>query len=274
MTPTPLETHIRARLAAQKTASPILLMSHLVLGHPSLEENRRVIDAMAANGVDLMELQIPFSEPIADGPVIALANQAALDHGFRVEEGLRFIGETVRRHPEIPFLIMTYFNILLARGVERFIREAAELGARGLIIPDLPPQEADAAMAACREFGNGNLDWIQLLTPTSTDERLRFIGERAAGFCYCVARKGVTGKRTDFDAQVRQFIDRCRAAASTPLAVGFGVKWPEDVDALRGVADIAVVGTAAMEHHASGGAIAVGAFFGELSRGRRADSTA
>ncbi|MBF0294238.1 MAG: tryptophan synthase subunit alpha [Magnetococcales bacterium] len=273
MSPTSLEIHIRARLAEQATDHPILLMSHLVLGHPSLEENRRVIAAMADNGVDLMELQIPFSEPIADGPVIAQANQSALDHGFRVEEGLAFIGETVRRHPQIPFLIMTYFNILLARGVERFIRTAAELGVRGLIIPDLPPQEAAAAMAACREFGKGNLDWIQLLTPTSTDERLGYIGERAAGFCYCVARKGVTGKRTDFDASLRHFITRCRAVTSTPLAVGFGVKRPEDVDALRGVADIAVVGTAAMEHHAAGGAAAVGTFFGELSRGRRTAAT-
>mgnify|MGYP006418678093 FL=1 len=122
----------------RSSEKPILLMSHLVLGYPSLEENRQVIAQMVAGGVDLMELQIPFSEPIADGPMIARANQSALDGGFKVRQGLAFIAETVQRH-KIPFLIMTYYNILLAYGVEEFIKEAVRIGVKGLIIPDLPP---------------------------------------------------------------------------------------------------------------------------------------
>ncbi|MBF0125974.1 MAG: tryptophan synthase subunit alpha [Magnetococcales bacterium] len=264
--PTPLENLIRQRVALrrQQGAAPILLMSHLVLGHPSLEENRQVIDAMADNGVELMELQIPFSEPIADGPVIARANQAALDKGFVVQDGLAFIGECVARHPRIAFLIMTYYNILMAYGVEAFIQQAVRLGVKGLIIPDLPPQEAGEAMAACGRHGAGALDWIQLMTPTGSEERLRFIGERAQGFCYCVARKGVTGLETDFGAQLNLLLRRYRGATTTPLAVGFGVKRPEDVRCLVGQAEIAVVGTAAMEVYARGGAAAVGRFFAGL----------
>ena len=249
--PAAMAPYIRSR------GKPVLLMSHLVLGYPSLAENRAVIDQMVANGVDLMELQIPFSEPIADGPVIARANQSALEGGFKVEQGLAFIEETVRRH-DIPFLIMTYFNILLAYGVEAFIERAARIGVHGLIVPDLPPQEAAEAMAWCRTRG---LDWIQLMTPTSSDARLAVIGRDASGFCYCVARKGVTGKQTDFDADLSRFIARCRRATDVPLAVGFGVKNPADVAQLTGLAEIAVVGTAAIEIHDREGAEAVGRFF-------------
>ncbi|MBF0270865.1 MAG: tryptophan synthase subunit alpha [Magnetococcales bacterium] len=266
MSHTTLEPFIRQRLA-RRTADgqlPILLMSHLVLGYPSLDENRRVIDAMAAAGVELMELQIPFSEPIADGPVIARANQAALDQGFQVAEGLAFAAECVQRHPDVAFLIMTYGNILMAYGVERFIRRAAELGARGLIIPDWPPQEAAEPMAWCRLE---SLDWIQLFTPTSTDERLNQIGQWAAGLCYCVARKGVTGTRTDFNSALNHFLGRCRMATTAPLAVGFGVRTPEDVRSLTGQAEIAVVGTAALEIHLQDGAEAVGDFFKGLRSG-------
>lgn len=254
-----LETSIRALHTQGDTA--ILLMSHLVLGFPSLEENQRVVDCMAENGVELMELQIPFSEPIADGPVIAKANQAALDSGFKVADGLAFIGENVRRHPNVRFLIMTYYNILMAYGVDLFIQQAVRLGVYGLIIPDLPPQEAQEAMAACRHYGAGKLDWIQLMTPTCSDERLRFIGQQAEGFCYCVARKGVTGQKTDFDAELSHFLQRCRTSTTTPLAVGFGVRTPEDVQSLIGQAEIAVIGTAAMQIYAQEGVEAMGRFF-------------
>jgi tryptophan synthase alpha chain len=242
---------------------PILLMSHLVLGYPDLEANRQVIEQMVAGGVDLMELQIPFSEPIADGPMIARANQTALDGGFKVREGLAFIAETVQQH-KIPFLIMTYYNILLAYGVEEFIKEAARIGVKGLIIPDLPPQEAGQAIGWCKEYGNGQLDWIQLMTPTSSDARLVEIGKNASGFVYCVARKGVTGKKTDFGDVLSTFIARCRKATSLPLAVGFGVKSPEDVAQLAELAEIAVVGTAAIKLHEEKGAEAVGQFFAGL----------
>ncbi|MBF0367898.1 MAG: tryptophan synthase subunit alpha [Magnetococcales bacterium] len=260
-----LEAHITSRLAERATqtppgSDPILLMSHLVLGHPSLEDNREVIRQMVANGVDIMELQIPFSEPIADGPVIARANQSALDGGFEVDQGLAFISEMTRTHA-IPFLIMTYYNILLARGVAAFIQDAANRGVRGLIVPDLPLEEADEAIELCHQAG---MDWIQLMTPTCPDERLAAIGSKARGFCYCVARKGVTGKDTAFGQELKIFMDRCRQAAGTPLALGFGVKKPEDVQFLSGLADIAVVGTKGIEINREQGAEGVGRFFKAL----------
>lgn len=240
-------------------------MSHLVLGYPSLEQNRQVIAQMVNNGVDLMELQIPFSEPIADGPMIARANQTALDRGFKVREGFAFIAETVQSH-KIPFIIMTYYNILMAYGVEEFIKEAARIGVKGLIIPDLPPQEAEQEIAWCRQHGKGELDWIQLMTPTSSDARLAEIGSKASGFVYCVARKGVTGKKTDFGKTLSQFIKRCRTATKLPLAVGFGVKSAEDVTQLTNQAEIAVVGTAAITIHEENGVEAVGSFFAGLRK--------
>lgn len=249
---------------------PVLIMSHWVLGYPSLEENHLIIDEMVKGGVDIMELQIPFSEPIADGPTIAQANQTALENGFRVKEGLAFIAETIQRHP-IPFLIMTYYNILMAYGVENFIQEAARIGVQGLIIPDLPVQEAEEAMGWCQKWGqkysgnpNGGMHWIQLMTPTSSDERLKTIGDKTSGFCYCVARKGVTGKHTEFDITLKYFLDRCRQTTQAPLAVGFGVKTQKDVQTIAQLAEIAVVGTAAMEVYETEGAKGVGRFFSGL----------
>ncbi|MEO5341264.1 MAG: tryptophan synthase subunit alpha [Magnetococcus sp. MYC-9] len=263
-----LASTLRQRLAARRAEAGRevpLLMSHWVLGYPSLEANASIIEQMVAHGVDLMELQIPFSEPMADGPVIARANQAALDAGFRVADGLAFIEQTVRRHP-IPFLIMTYYNILLAYGVEAFIREAARMGVRGLIIPDLPPEEASQAMAWCRQGGAAGrgLAWIHLMTPTSSEDRLATIGRLASGFCYCVARKGVTGAQTRFDQGLQQFLRRCRDATSVPLAVGFGVKNAGDVHQLAGMAEIAVVGSAAIECYQQEGVEGVGRFFAAL----------
>lgn len=259
-----LEPFIRDSIG-RSNGKPILLMSHWVLGYPSLEENHRIIAQMVANGVDLIELQIPFTEPIADGPVIARANQSALENGFRVADGLAFVAETVRRH-SIPFLIMTYYNILMAYGVEAFIKEAASIGVRGLIIPDLPLQEAVQAMDWCQKWGESynGMDWIQLMAPTSSDARLQTIGALASGFCYCVARKGVTGQQTAFDTSLGHFLQRCRRTTSVPLAVGFGVKNAKDVQQLLGMADIAVVGSAAIEIYQTQGVEAVGGFFAGL----------
>ncbi|MBF0189216.1 MAG: tryptophan synthase subunit alpha [Magnetococcales bacterium] len=258
--PSPLQSWLTARKRArdQGPGGP-LLMSHLVLGHPSLEENDRVIDAMVAAGVDIMELQIPFSEPIADGPVIARANQSALDGGFRVASAFDMLARATRRHP-IPFLIMTYYNILHAYGVDAFIRDAAEAGVRGFIVPDLPMEKAQEAMDLCEEQG---LAWIQLFTPTTPEARLQKLGSRGRGLVYCVARKGVTGKDTQFEDQsLRDYLAQCRRSTDVPLAVGFGVSNREDVETLERLgADIAVVGTAAIRVHQEQGAEAVEGFF-------------
>ncbi|MEW6427555.1 MAG: tryptophan synthase subunit alpha [Thermodesulfobacteriota bacterium] len=230
-----LEDNIRKA----RQGKDILLMTHLVLGYPSFAANREVIRGMVAAGVDLIELQIPFSEPMADGPVILKANQRALASGTRVADCFAFAEEMVREHP-IPFLFMTYYNILYKHGVAGFIEKAAAIGIQGLIVPDLPPEEGGEFLRLARER---DIAPILIFAPTSTDERMRLLGGAASGFVYCVARRGVTGASTAMDTGVTDYLRRCRQATSLPLAVGFGISSREDVDFLKGKADIAVIGT-------------------------------
>ncbi len=226
-------------LRAQRQKKDILLMTHIVIGYPSLEASYDIVEAMVAGGVDLMELQIPFSEPIADGPVILKANQESLAGGITVQECIDFGGRVARRF-EIPFLFMTYYNILFKYGVDRFVATAARNNVRGAIVPDLPHEEGADYLQAMAEHG---LDPIFIFAPTTGDDRLQVIARHARGFVYCVARKGVTGQQTDFSRELEQYLGRCRRATDLPLALGFGVKDKADVDFLTGKVDIAVIGT-------------------------------
>jgi len=217
----------------------ILLMTHIVVGYPSFDESLRVVEQMVEAGVDLMELQIPFSEPIADGPVILHANQKSLLGGSTVERCLEFAEEVSGRF-EIPFILMTYYNILFKSGVGNFARRMSAAGLAAAIVPDLPPEEAGEYLEA---MGEHQLSPIFIFSPNTTDERMRRIAEDADGFVYCVARKGVTGAATSFSEDFSAYLARCREATDLPLALGFGVKNREDVDFLRGQVDIAVIGT-------------------------------
>ncbi|MDC0947739.1 tryptophan synthase subunit alpha [Gammaproteobacteria bacterium] len=231
-----LEQYIRQR----RQQKDILLMTHIVSGYPSFEHSLATVDAMVDAGVDLMELQIPFSEPMADGPVILRANAEALQNGAQVQQSIDFAAEVVKRH-RIPFLFMSYYNILYAYGVERFVKMMADKGLVGAIVPDLPPEEGEVYLEAMDKHG---LNPIQLFSPTTPSSRMTMLGQQSNGFVYCVARKGVTGSSTAFSEDIDGYLERCRDATELPLAVGFGVKSKEDVDFLKGKADIAVVGSA------------------------------
>jgi len=251
-----LEAIIKERLSEKN----ILLMTHLVLGYPSFEVNRKVIGQMVENGVDLIEMQIPFSEPVADGPMILKANQESISRGTRIEDCLEFAREiTAEFH--IPFLFMTYYNILFKYGIKEFINRALDINIRGFIIPDLPPEEGKEYLELVK---SNNMAPIQIFAPTSTEERMRLLAENGAGFIYCVARRGVTGKKTDFDTDFDQYMARCRRATDLPLAVGFGIRSREDVDFLVGKADIAVIGTETIRLVDEKGAEAVGPFIAGL----------
>jgi tryptophan synthase alpha chain len=230
-----LESYLRARLKERE----ILLMTHIVLGYPTFEDSFRIVETMVEAGVDLMELQIPFSEPIADGPVILHANQKSLAAGTRVEKCFEFARKVASTFP-IPFLFMSYYNILHKYGVERFSSAMAEGGLRGAIVPDLPPEEGREYLDA---MGNHDLAPIFIFSPTTSAERMSYIASFGRGFVYCVARKGVTGLDTSFSQHLGKYLDRCRGATDLPLALGFGVKDRDDVDFLKGKADIAVIGT-------------------------------
>jgi tryptophan synthase alpha chain len=251
-----LESYIKERLKKKD----ILLMTHIVLGYPSFGASLETIKTMVEAGVDIMELQIPFSEPTADGPVIVHANQKALEKGATVEKCLK-LAEMAAEAFDIPFLIMTYYNIPFKYGVERFASAMSGAGLKGAIIADLPPEEGMDYMAAMQ---NTNLEPIMLFSPTTTSERMRFIASFARGFIYCVARKGVTGKDTSFSTDLENYLTKCRAETDLPLAVGFGIKEKADIDFLKGKAEIAVIGTQSIRIMEKDGIPAVGDFIRKL----------
>jgi tryptophan synthase alpha chain len=251
---------LEAQIRQARSKQDILLMTHIVIGYPSLAASADIVDAMVEAGVDLMELQIPFSEPMADGPVILAANQKALSAGSTVERCLEFAATVSRKYP-IPFLFMSYYNVLFRAGVARFVDRMKAAGVQGTIVPDLPPEEAGEYLAAMK---NAGADPIFIYSPSTPDERLRQIAEHASGFIYCVARKGVTGVHTSFSSALDAYLARCRAATKLPLAVGFGVQDATDVAFLRGKVDIAVVGSATLRLIDEKGAAAVGTFLRQL----------
>lgn len=230
---------LEAYLKDRRDQREILLMTHIVIGYPTFEDSLRLVEQMVLAGVDLMELQIPFSEPMADGPVILAANQEALRRGSTVAACLDFAEQVTGRFP-IPFLFMSYYNVLFRYGVNRFAAAMNARRIRGAIVPDLPPEEGAEYLAAMAQH---QLCPVFILSPRTPEERLRYLARQSAGFVYCVARKGVTGLETDFSDELSPYLERCRAATSLPLAVGFGVKDRDDVDYLRGKADIAVIGS-------------------------------
>lgn len=217
----------------------ILLMTHIVLGYPSFEDCFEIIESMVNSGVDLMELQIPFSEPIADGPVILHANQKSLSKGCTVKKCFDFC-EKVTQTFDIPFLFMSYYNILFKYGVGRFVEKIADIGLTGAIVPDLPPEEG---VDYLDHMERQNLSPIFIFSPNTSDKRMKYIASVGSGFIYCVARKGVTGKNTDFSEELDHYLRRCRKSTDLPLALGFGVQEKSDVDFLKGKVDIAVIGS-------------------------------
>lgn len=247
-----LESYLKNRLKEKE----ILLMTHIVLGYPSFDDCWRIIATMVESGVDMMELQIPFSEPAADGPVIVRANQRALAGGVTVEACLDFIRKVTAAF-DIPFLIMSYYNIPFKYGLKAFTAAMAGGGLQGAIIPDLPPEEGLDYFEAMQ---SQNLAPILIYSPTTSSDRRRYIASFAAGFIYCVARKGVTGLETNFSQELETYLRDCRRSTSLPLALGFGIKAKTDIDFLRGKVDIAVIGSQTIRVMEEDGIEAVGNF--------------
>ncbi len=252
-----LDRFIREEIGKKK----ILLMTHLVLGYPSFEINRELIKGMAKAGVELIELQIPFSEPIADGPTIVAANSKSLQRGTKVADCLRFARQVVNDFPAIRFLFMSYFNIPYVFGEKAFISEAAEMGISGFIVPDLPYEEATSWVKNCQDRDLSN---VLIFTPTHKDERLLELGRVSQGFVYCVGRRGVTGVKTEFDDNMERQIKKYRESTSLPIALGFGVKDKKDIDFLVGKSDIAVIGSKLIELQQEQGVDAVEDFLCQI----------
>lgn len=230
-----------ARLKAEGRTG---FVAFVTVGYPDVEATLRIVPALIAGGADVIELGIPFSDPLAEGPTIQKASFHALEQGVTVATCLEVVRKLREGGVEAPIVPMGYYNPLMSYGLERFAREAAAAGVDGLIVVDLPPEESDEMLAACEAAG---LRLIHLVAPTSTEERIREVARRASGFVYCVSVTGVTGAREEIDPGLAEFVGRVRNATNLPIAVGFGISLPKHFEAVAGIADAAVIGSAIID---------------------------
>ena len=235
------------------------LMPYLMGGFPDLETSVEAGLAAADTGADVIELGIPFSDPLADGPVIHAAGVEALAAGA-TPHGV--LGICERLAVRVPVVLMVYANIVLTAGASAFAMRAASAGAAGLIVPDLPHDEADEVRAACDSEG---LALVPLVAPTTTPERIASIGAGARGFVYTVSLTGTTGERDQLPEGLAATVERVRAATEVPVAVGFGISTPEQARTVAEVADGVIVGSRVVRAAGEGGAAAVGTVVAELA---------
>jgi tryptophan synthase alpha chain len=212
----------------------------ITAGDPDLSSTCTLIIDLARLGAAVIELGVPFSDPMADGPVIQRASERALRHGFGLREVLETVHEA-RRQADVPIVLFSYFNPLLQFGAEKLADEARGAGIDGILVTDLAPEEAGEFASMLRAK---DLDMIFLVAPTSTDARLRLVAERASGFIYAISRAGVTGAREQMSAEAEKLVGRVRRISDLPVAVGFGISKPEHVADVWRYADAAVVGSA------------------------------
>lgn len=226
--------------ARLRTEGRPAFMPFVVGGDPDLRTTARAVEMLADSGADLIELGVPFSDPVADGPTNQRAYQRALAGGTGPAQVLDLV-RSLRGRLELPITLLSYYNPLLQYGPATFCGHAVDAGVDGVIVPDLPPDEADELLDPARAAG---LDTIFLLSPTSTDARIRLVAGRSTGFIYCVSLTGVTGAREHLSGEVETLVGRIRAHTTLPVCVGFGVSTPEQAREVGAAADGVIVGSA------------------------------
>jgi tryptophan synthase alpha chain len=231
---------IERRFAKLRAEGRAGLVAYLMAGDPDPETAARLFSGLAEAGADLVEIGVPFSDPMADGPAIQASGQRALKAGITLRKALALVRELRRRDDETPFVLMGYYNPIYRYGVEAFVRDAAAAGVDGLIVVDLPPEEDAELAGPARAAG---LNFVRLATPTSDEKRLPVILENAGGFLYYVAIAGLTGTRSAGVESMRAAVARLRRFTKLPVAVGFGIKNPEQAVEVARAADAAVVGS-------------------------------
>lgn len=234
-------SRLQAVFERTRASGEVALFPYLTDGFPDRRSCAELVEAMLRAGADGLEIGIPFSDPVADGLTLQRASEQALRGGSTLETALETARHARQVSSEAPIVFMSYLNPILSFGEREFCRAAAAVGADGLIVPDLPPEECASVRQACIAAG---LDYVLMLAPTSAPERIAHVAGLAGGFVYCVSLVGVTGARDALSAGLGPFLGRVRAATSVPLVVGFGISRPEHASALRGLADGAIVASA------------------------------
>jgi tryptophan synthase alpha chain len=259
-----VESRVADAIAARKSSGSGALIGYLPIGYPDLATSIEAAVALAENGVDVLELGLPYSDPVIDGVVIQKATQAALAGGFRLSHGFEAVAAITAR-VDTPVLLMTYWNPVLQFGVDRFADELVAAGGSGLITPDLIPDEAHDWLATSDRT---DLDRVFLAAPSSTDARLSQAVELSRGFVYAVSTMGITGARSDVDSAARSLVARLRTAGATSTCVGLGISTPEQVHEVLGYADGAIVGSLLVKALADGGVDAVARAAAHLATGK------
>ena len=265
--PTLSTSRIQEKFRQLHEANAKGLVIYVTAGDPNLEATGDLLAAIQAGGADIIELGIPFSDPLADGPVIQRASERALAGGTTLRKVLQAIPEW-RKRVQSPLVLFSYYNPILQYGLEAFAHDANEAGVDGVLAVDLSPEESGAYIKTMRKW---NLDTIFLAAPTSTEERLEYVANISTGFLYLIARAGVTGERSNLSGSTRPLIERVRKMTSLPLAVGFGLSTPDQVHSVQELADAAVVGSAVVrnieENFSTKGAAAIERYVRWLKEG-------
>jgi tryptophan synthase alpha chain len=251
---------IQSVFVKAKAEQRAAFMPYHAMGYPDRAQTLEIIRTLGDAGAELFEIGIPHSDPLADGPTVQTATYTALMQGTTVADCLAMCRELRAAGMEQPFCAMTYYNPLFAYGVQRFVDDAAAAGIDGLIVPDLPPEEAEELESACRTAG---LATIYLLAPTSTEARIRFVASHSTGFIYLVSVTGITGVRSDLPPDLADFVARVRRHTTLPLAVGFGIATGEQAAAVARIADGVIVGSALVKAATSEDGLARVAALGE-----------
>jgi len=233
---------------ALRAQGDLKLVAYMMAGHPTKKRSLEMGKKLATSGIAALEIGIPFSDPLADGPVIQHAGQAALEHGMTVGACLELAAAVAREG--IPIVLMTYINPILQHDPRRFAAEAAQAGVAGVIVPDLPVEESEPVAGWLR---SASLDTVFMVAPTTSPNRMDTICEHSSGFVYCVTVTGITGARVELPAGMKDLLGEVKKHTTLPVAAGFGISRPEHMKALRGNADAAVVGSAIVAEINRGG---------------------
>lgn len=246
---TEFTTRIDAKFAELKAQGKKAFVSYVMAGDPNYETSLEVVKGLPAAGVDIIELGLPFTDPMADGPTIQLAGQRALDQGMTLETTLQMARDFRKEDDTTPIVLMGYYNPIYNRGVDQFLKDAKDAGIDGLIVVDLPPEEDDELCIPAQAAG---LNFIRLATPTTDEKRLPKVLQNTSGFVYYVSITGITGAAEAQATNVGPEVERIKASTDLPVIVGFGINSPEKSEAIASVSDGAVVGSAIVKMIADG----------------------